>query len=147
MMRFRPNDARDALAPFAGAVLLTLWALFAFQGNWIERVILAILFGFLAQAIGLMAYFIATYISAALMGDKLDPKSIDIYDARVAGALLLTAFVYVLGQHWRDSARESMSRCVAEETRLRPFGQFDSAIDLFHYCSSEYGREDSESDD
>src|SRR5689334_16302611 len=123
MIKLRPKTVRDALAPFAGAVLLSVWALFTFEGNWIERVILALVFGFFAQAIGLIAYFTASYFSAWLVGEKLDTKSIDIYDHRVAGALLLAAFVYVLGQHWRNSTRETIARCVREETRVSAFGQ------------------------
>ncbi|MFL5481259.1 MAG: hypothetical protein ACJ8AK_03650 [Gemmatimonadaceae bacterium] len=118
MIKLRPKTVRDAVGPFAGAVLLTLWAFFIFDANWLERIILAIIFGFFAQAIGLIAYFTASYFSAWLMGEKLDTKSIDIYDHRVAGALLLAAFVYVLGQHWRSSARDSIARCVREETRV-----------------------------
>ena len=63
MIKFRPKEARDTLAPFTGAILLSLYALVGFQVNWLERFILAVVFGLLGQAVGLVAYF--TAVSAA----------------------------------------------------------------------------------
>lgn len=147
MINFRPKDLRTAIALWAPGILVATWGLFAFDGHWAARVFSAIAFGFLAQTLGLLTYYLAVYTAAAFVGEKQDVADIDIYDHRVSGALLLAAFVYVLGQHWRNETRETIARCVKEETRASAFGQFDNAVDLIQYCTDEYGREDTSSGD
>lgn len=147
MIKLRPKGLREAIALWAPGILVAVWGLFAFDGHWVTRVLSAIAFGFLVQTLGLLAYYVAVYAAAAFVGEKHEATTIDLYDHRVSGALLLTAFVYVLGQHWRNDARETIARCVREETRGSAFGQFDNAVDLVQYCTDEYGRDDSSSDD
>lgn len=133
---------RQALSYSAPALLLGVWALVAFEDGWVSRIILAVLFGVFAQGAAMIAYIIAVYISARIADKNPEEMTFHRPDYQMSGAVLLVAVMYMLGQHWRNEAEETVVRCVREETgSTNPFGQFTNAPDLVHYCINEYGHD------
>jgi hypothetical protein len=147
MIKLRIKGLRATIAQWAPGIVVALWGLFSFDGQWFARLFSAVAFGFFAQLFGVLAYYITVYTTGSLSGERRELDKIDLNDRRVSAALLLTAFVYVLGQHWRNDARATIARCVREETRASAFGEFDNAVDLVQFCTEEYGREDLSSDE